>query len=323
MRESWQRDTAHPMPPESAVAALLARHLPGRALREMVPTTGGLANTNLRLRLADGGDVLLRLWQRDGASAAKEVALLRRLAGIVPVPGVLGFEPAAGPLGPPAALLEFVHGETLAAALAHADPPARHALGRAVGAALAAIHAVPFPQRGFLSATLEVATPLDLGRAGLTGWLTTCLVEGAGRERIAPALRDALFALAEREGDRLNAGWAGGTCLSHADFNPTNLLVRPAGEGWTVAAVLDWEFAFAGGPAFDVAHLLRPPTGEDADFLAGLAAATPDLPADWRALARLADLYAWADFLARPAAGPALIADSLAMLARIAGHPSL
>ena len=34
------------------------------------------------------------------------------------------------------------------------------------------------------------------------------------------------------------------------------------------------------------------------------------LPPDWQAIARLADLYAWADFLSRPAAGPALIEDA-------------
>jgi aminoglycoside/choline kinase family phosphotransferase len=41
--------------------------------------------------------------------------------------------------------------------------------------------------------------------------------------------------------------------LVHADFNPKNILVR----GASVAAVLDWEFAFSGTPLFDVGNMLR------------------------------------------------------------------
>ena len=97
------------------------------------------------------------------------------------------------------------------------------------------------------------------------------------------------------------------------------MLVRETAAGWRVAAVLDWEFAFAGAPFFDFGNLLRPPLGN----LAGFAEAVADgyrktgarMPAGWRELARIADLTAWADFLNRADATPALVADARRMIA--------
>ena len=43
--------------------------------------------------------------------------------------------------------------------------------------------------------------------------------------------------------------------LIHGDYKPSNLLVNP--HTHTVSGVLDWEFAFAGPPLYDLATLLR------------------------------------------------------------------
>jgi len=91
-----------------------------------------------------------------------------------------------------------------------------------------------------------------------------------------------------------------------------------------VAAVLDWEFAFSASPAIDFGNLLRQPLGSRQSFVDALVAAYETagghLPPDWRAIARIADLYAWADFLARPAASPALIADARRVIRQTIGR---
>jgi len=103
----------------------------------------------------------------------------------------------------------------------------------------------------------------------------------------------------------------------HADFNASNILIRDG----RVAAILDWEFAFAGDALFDFANITRPPLGQRAGFAEGLAAgyraAGGALPEDWPRLARLVDLYNWADFLARPDPGQALIGDATRMIAAV------
>jgi aminoglycoside phosphotransferase (APT) family kinase protein len=182
---------------------------------------------------------------------------------------------------------------------------------------LASIHGIAFERAGFLDARLAVAEPIDLGLAGLRDFLHRCLVEGVGGERLGSQLTAALLIYVERQGSRLDA-WLGPPCLTHADFNGSNILVRRVGAAWEVAAVLDWEFAFSGSPAFDFGNLLRPPLGQRREFTTALAAAYLGaggwLPPDWQAIARLADLYAWADFLSRPAASPALIEDARRMI---------
>jgi len=86
----------------------------------------------------------------------------------------------------------------------------------------------------------------------------------------------------------------------HSDFNPKNILVRDS----AVVAVLDWEFAFAGTPLFDVGNMLRfsdgyPSTYVDG-FVAGFRAGGGHLPERWREISEALDLFALADFLARP-----------------------
>jgi aminoglycoside phosphotransferase (APT) family kinase protein len=143
-----------------------------------------------------------------------------------------------------------------------------------------------------------------------------------GSRRRAPGARAtvALLAYVEREGRRLDA-WLGRPCLTHGDFNGANILIRRLGPAWEVAAVLDWEFAFSGSPAFDFGNLLRPPLGQREGFVRAVAEAYVEaggyLPGEWRAISCLADLYAWADFLNRPNAGAALIKDARRIIRKI------
>jgi len=90
-------------------------------------------------------------------------------------------------------------------------------------------------------------------------------------------------------------------CLVHGDFGKHNLVVRCDGGRWTVAAVLDWEFAISGSPLADLGHFLRyervaQPCAEP-HFSAGYLHAGGTLRQDWRHLARLVDLTALCESL--------------------------
>ena len=45
--------------------------------------------------------------------------------------------------------------------------------------------------------------------------------------------------------------------IAHGDFNSANILVKQCAGCWTVAAILDWEFAFEGSVAYDIGNFLR------------------------------------------------------------------
>ena len=316
MREGWQRGEGELTLDAAEVSRLVREAIPTASVTAFRPAVGGLSNTNIEVELADAPHrVLLRLYQRDRAAAQREAALSALvLQQAVPAPRFLHIGDRKGR---PYAVLEWIEGlrlETVTPGLADEDLVS---LGRSLGRRLASIHGIAFERAGFLDARLAVAEPIDLGLAGLRGFLHRCLVEGVGGERLGSQLTAALLTYVERQGSRLDA-WLGRPCLTHADFNGSNILVRRVGAAWEVAAVLDWEFAFSGSPAFDFGNLLRPPLGQRREFTAALAAAYLGaggwLPPDWQAIARLADLFAWADFLSRPAASPALIEDARRMI---------
>lgn len=308
-RAGWERAQAPVALTAAEVAARLAAALPGVRLVAMAPLGGGLMNTTLALRLDRAPwRAVLRIGQRGAGPLAKEAAILRRLAGRVPLPRLLHDATAAVP---PWMLLAHVDGTGLDDAAAGAGGADAAALGQTVGAAVAAIHAERFAAAAFLGPDLRAEAPVDMGGAGAAAFLDTALRAGPARTRLGAALADQVRAHAARHAGRLD-GWP--TALVHGDLNPTNLLLRHDGTGWRVAAVLDWEYALAANPALDLGTLLRRPLGAAAGYAEGLAAgyaaAGGALPPYWRRAAMLADMLAWADLLRAEAAPDA---------ARIAG----
>jgi aminoglycoside phosphotransferase (APT) family kinase protein len=212
-----------------------------------------------------------------------------------------------------------VEGETLAAMAKHASDDEMAAMGRSVGAVLAAIHAHTFDQPGLLDSDLKV-TPFP-GGASLASYLEMSF-QGIAGERIGRELADAVIALSRRNEGRQEA-WNHPARLTHFDFGGTNILMR---SDRSVAGVVDWEFAASAAPSADFGNLLRPPLGNSSSFVRGLEsgyrAAGGKLPNDWLELTRLADMAAWAEFLTRPEVSPQVIDDARKYLREMTGATS-
>jgi aminoglycoside phosphotransferase (APT) family kinase protein len=314
MKDGWTRQSPEIALDASAITALLQPAFPGARVTGIEPMRGGLINTNLKVSATGiAGPVVLRLYQRDVASARKEVAVTARVAGSLPVARFLYFSDRDPLTGLPYGITEWIEGNRLDAVVGSLDGPAARSLGRAVGHVLAAIHGFTFEKHGFFAGNLEVSEPIDMGRSGAIAYLRQDLVEGAAGALLGAELCAAVLSFAEREGELLDR-WLDPPCLVHGDFNGPNILVRAGRDNrWEVAAVLDWEFALSASPALDFGNVLRPPLGSDSAFIAALADGYRDaggwLPPEWQRVARLADLLAWTDMLSRPL-GPAMIADA-------------
>jgi fructokinase len=89
----------------------------------------------------------------------------------------------------------------------------------------------------------------------------------------------------------------------HSDFGSRNILVREVAGQWTVASVIDWEFAFSGSPLLDLGNFLRYELRQqplvEPHFSRGFIAGGGILPAEWRRLARVIDLTALCELLTR------------------------
>lgn len=300
MRLGWTRSHPELTPSADDVQAMVAAGLPGARGVRFASAEGGFANTNLKIDLDRAPHrVLLRLYQRDAAQAAKEAALAERLAGTVPVARFLHIGRHARYSF---ALVEWIEGTRLEVDLTTMDAVGREAAGRSAGAALGGIHRVGFDAVGFLDAALTVAMPVDAGPAFFLAFLRGSFIDGQAHRLLGNDLARAAMAYAQAHADMQ---WPGPPCLIHSDYNGSNILMR----GTEVAAVVDWEFAMSARPDADFGNLLR--NHPDEAFLGGIVAGYEAqghaMPVNWRVLARNSDLIAWADMLSRPGIHPSVV----------------
>lgn len=319
MTGGWERRTPHVTLDTPTLARLLAPAFPGAALVEVERLPGGLANTNYRVRLADGGPpVVVRLYTRDPDACAREVALLRLVAGAVPAPRVLCADPDASRYRYPSVVLSWVEGTPLLDALPTLAPAEAPALAAALGATAARIGAFTFAEPGFLGPDLAIREPLTIGPEGLRAYIHEMLFAGRAGSRLGHPLRDRLWAVLDGQADTL-APLAGQRSLVHADYKDGNLLVAREPDGaWRVTGALDWEFAFVGASVFDLGSLLRReaslPPGFASALVAAYRAAGGFAPPSWRRMTLLMDLLNLCDFANLDEERPARLADITALI---------
>lgn len=235
---------------EAAVRAIASRCLPRLASIERVPS---VHNIVCRLRLSDGRRRVLKLAKSNVASP-----------GLVREPGVYALLHRHG-LPVPRLDCEDLHGQVIgrpwfiaedAGRRSAGDPSGlsstnRRALYRRVGRLLASVHELTFDRPAdFAGAGLVPAT---FDRSPMQAWHQRQLHEAQrlgllGNDRSGDALlpRSALSAAADA---LATLPQTTGYALCHGDFNPNQCVRR----GPNVTALVDWEAAHIGDPAYDFA----------------------------------------------------------------------
>lgn len=222
-----------------------------------------------------------------------DAAVLRLVAPVVPVPRVLDARPGDPGRDVPGLLVCTLEpGERLDLLLPGLDEPGLRAVGSELGTVMGRLGLV-LQVRAGLFATPDLVVGEDL--PGLEEWVERHL--DALPAALVPGLQEAAEAAQELLADDARR------VLVHGDLNPKNVLVDPG--TLEVTALLDWEFAHAGGPWEDLGNLLRHvPDGEPGEVLAdavlaAYAALVPDVPHDVRDRARAADLASLVELAAR------------------------
>lgn len=268
--------------------------------------SGGERRDTYRVVDAAGRRYVLKL-DRDASSLEKEVAVADLVGERVPVPTIVATDLAGDLAGVPLTVSAYTDGESLDEALAGAGDDEAVAIGGAVGRTLAGIGRFTFDGPGLLGATLE-PVPLDASLSDLlvdTG--ERVLRQDEPREALGGPVADGFQALLQEAAPSLEPV-ATQAALVHSDFNGKNLVLARSEDGNPeVAAVLDWEFSFAGPPLADVGNMLRrqerlPMPFVDA-FVAGFEEGGGALPPGWRSIGAALDALALLDFLDRGARG--------------------
>jgi fructokinase len=272
----------------------------GRAI-ESHPFSDGLRNSNFILRLdCTRAPIVLRLYGHDASLCRKELDLMRMVRSNVPVPEVIHAEPNGLDDVPPFALMRHVDGINFRELRRHGDKAAIAEASCSAGEILAGIGCYAFPKPGWISSGPAVTAPLLAGADPALRFIDLCLESTNLLRRMTRGLRDRTRSFVSSHSPEL-ARLGEERRLVHGDFNQGNLLVRRVSGRWSVAAVLDWEFAVSGSPLADLGNFLRyerasRPLAEP-HFSSGYSRAGGALPQDWRRLSRLVDLVALCESL--------------------------
>ena len=303
---------------ESQLASAFEPAFGQRRIDHAEPITRGRANTNFKVRLEGSRrPFVLRVFTGNPRVCGKEVEVLRRVRGTVPVPEVVFSDIEGARIGHPYLIAKWIEGTPLDEALRTWNDQETASLGTAVGEAVCAIGAFRFTAPGDLTADLSVEPWNHGGPDPFLGFLSAWLFEGEAGDRLGATLTTELWAFAQREAHRLEE-YHRETALVHGDFNPTNLLVRSRAQGAQVAAVLDWEFALAGAPIIDLANLLRDADEMPACFVDAVME-TIRTNAEWssgdvRARMQLIDLMSHVEFLSSREERPAIRETAVARI---------
>jgi aminoglycoside phosphotransferase (APT) family kinase protein len=297
----WIRSEPRRALPAPLLERIVHTAFPHCSVVGIQPLTDGLRNTNFKLYLDSTREpIVLRIYEHDASLCQKEVDLMRLAGKSVPVPEVIHAQPRGFEDLPPFALLRYVEGISFHELRRSGDRDAVAQAASSAGQTLAAIGRATFPRSGWLAPGPAVTALLLEGADPMPRFVDLCLASANLRRRIPADLRDRTHALVWSWVSQL-ATLESEAHLVHGDFNRRNLLVRRIAGRWSVAAVLDWEFAVAGSPMGDLGSFLRYERASrpvvEPHFSTGYLQAGGRLPADWRRLARLVDLAALCESL--------------------------
>jgi aminoglycoside phosphotransferase (APT) family kinase protein len=290
-----------------ATARRLAEIATGRRALGHEVLAGGFRHMMVRITCDHDRQVVVRLRPAQSTGVAVEAAVLARAAGAVPVPRVLLSDPGGARAGVSALVLSHVTGVRADEVLSRAPVTEVHQIGELLGATAARLRQVRFDRPGlFADATLRtsgtdgslsrlVMSLVDEGLAAVPDDVLPRSLRGAWRTLVAASAQDV-----DALGDHAT--------LVHSDFNPKNVLLRRRGGAWDVAALVDWEFAFAGPALVDLGNLQRfahqRPKGYATAIGRGFSRAGGQLPPHWRRVAATLDAMALAEMLGSAHAAP-------------------
>ena len=309
-------------PRRTLSAAVLERMVqtafPGRRVVSMQLLADGWRNANFKLTLgSETESVVLRIYEHDASLCQKEIDLIRLVGPSVPVPKVIHAESHGVADLPPFAFLRYVEGITFRELTRSADAAAISEAAYSVGETLAAIGQVTFSKPGWLAPGPTVTAPLLEGADPVPRFIDTCLASTNLQERMPGDLRDRTHAMVWSSASHLTS-LDDEARLVHGDFGKRNLVVGRVAGRWSVAAVLDWEFAVSGSSLADLGHFLRSERSARAvaepHFSAGYLHAGGHLPPDWRRLAQLVDLTALCESLTHDQLPDSVVAELIELV---------
>jgi aminoglycoside phosphotransferase (APT) family kinase protein len=314
MEQHWERRHPFVALEEQTISSMLHPAFPRKQLASFELLAAGKCNTNYTFTFAGSDErFVLRLYVRDKQACQKDSDLFHLIHKCVPVPDLLYThisDQNANDSDPrniaslTYSIMKWVDGELFSDVLERQDTKAIPDCAYDIGRVLATIGGYTFPHSGFFGSGLTIAEPLPTGgRDMILSFLEWCLFQQHADRQLGPMLTERLWQFVNEHAAYLDV-LDNAASLVHSDYKGMNILVQNDHNRWHVSAVLDWEFAFAGSPFFDIGNMLRfdylHPANYSSEFIRGYQDHGGQLPAHWKKTARLVDLTALCEFMTNP-----------------------
>ena len=297
--------------------SMIATALPDCHITATEMLTGGFSNTNYKVYRAEQPPVVLRIIAQEPDIVRKEAAICHLIHAAVSVPEILYSDAEGKRFGHAYSIIEWIDGIALSTLLATSDGDTIGQCAYAAGKTLAGIARFTFPAPGLFGPDLTVPAPFGAWRDSLSDYVAACLFQGHASRWLGDELMEQLWQLVVAKASYLDA-LPPGARLVHGDYKGQNLLVRQHNATWDIAAVLDWEFAYAGTPLIDLGIFLRYEADLPATYahevVRGYTEHGGDLPENWRPIIKLLDLVNLCDFLNSPLHRPQLYANVIGVI---------
>lgn len=320
MKEGWERTESPASLDLMQINEIIKPAFPGKKVITAERLGTGLSNNNYKIYL-DGCDIpkVLRLYRGNSGIATKEHAISSLVRETVPVANFLYVDTSYNTCDKTWAVMEWKEGVLLRDVLKKGSEKDIVTAARSVGSVLANIHSYTFTGTGFFDGNLKVSDPYSISGELFLDLIEQNLFQGSCEKWLGKELTKAVWSFCQTYSS-LFSELVEVPVLVHSDFNGLNILMQSVQVGYSVSAVLDWEFAFSWTRYVDLANILR--YEEEGSILEEhLIRAYQEhggiLHENWRLISKLEDLVALCNMLKNSTVDmPNRIRDLQSLIAR-------
>lgn len=296
LKSGWERRHEHPELDAITAQKLLSPHT-NEKITTITLMSDGCANSNYKIELTNGSTIALRIYMREHSALSREAGIHQLVKSVIPVAEILYADTSCNIYPHPYAILQWVDGTLLRDLVFTHDEDAISAAMFDVGNYLAILRMMKMPYGGFFQEDMSIRpfAEEDQYEAFMMRMLSNEIVAQSLGRNVLQDTQQLVSQCCHLLPEINDAN------LTHADYDPANILVRQNGGTWQVAAILDWEFTFSGTYLIDIGQMLRYshklPDYYESSFINGIHDTGPPLPVDWKKSAKLMDLLSLTQLL--------------------------
>lgn len=289
LKKDWER-FAKPIPVDLNMAKrLLAPFIPD-PIKNLERLSEGCVNSNYKVIFdSNHPPLVLRLYVRNKDALTIEIALQQRLHN-VPIAKIVYADSSCKLTPYPYALMEWVDGKLMRDVILSNNDTAIAECAFAAGKLLNRLRHISFNERGFFKPDLTIE-PFNEETAYLA-FTSKCLNDEVIIKELGMPLITSIQRYITTHAPLLDT--IPSAHLTHADYDPTNMLVKKNNNKYEIVALLDWEFALSDSYLLDMGMFLRYrhrlPSCYEQAFIQGLQSEGLVLPAHWNVLSNLMDI---------------------------------